>query len=186
MSDEKLQRLVSKLAGQLAAQAVEEYENEVYDMGVESPIEELMVAALSFALRSRDHHGSGEFGRNWFFHAGLPGSFETLNPKRDWRGFEIHCQFPIGKYQADFFVDLVHWRGQRIFAVIECDGHDYHERTKEQARHDKERDRYFQSLGLLVLRYTGSEIYKDALKCAVSALEIIEQRAEALAKAGAE
>lgn len=50
--------------------------------------------------------------------------------------------------------------------IVECDGHDFHERTKEQAAKDRSRDRAFQLLDYSVLRFTGSEIYKDAWACA--------------------
>lgn len=50
--------------------------------------------------------------------------------------------------------------------IVECDGHEFHEKTKEQAQRDKSRDRIFQANGFTVLRFTGSEIYQDAEKCA--------------------
>ena len=49
--------------------------------------------------------------------------------------------------------------------VVECDGHDFHERTKEQARKDRRRDRELQAKGYLVLRYTGSEVWRDPWGC---------------------
>ena len=45
--------------------------------------------------------------------------------------------------------------------VVEVDGHDFHERTKEQAKRDKERDRYFTKVGYKIYRYTGSEVYQN-------------------------
>lgn len=75
-----------------------------------------------------------------------------------------HCGYPIvtpqaqvGKYRADF---LVEWKGKKV--VIECDGHDFHEKTKKQAAHDKKRDRDISLLGYQIRRYTGSEIYQNA------------------------
>jgi very-short-patch-repair endonuclease len=53
-----------------------------------------------------------------------------------------------------------------VRVVVECDDHEYHERTKQQAIRDKTRDRAFQAQGFQVLRFTGSEIWRDALKCA--------------------
>lgn len=49
--------------------------------------------------------------------------------------------------------------------IIECDGHDYHEKTKEQAKRDKRRDRKLQSAGYRIMRFTGSEIYSSPHKC---------------------
>lgn len=49
---------------------------------------------------------------------------------------------------------------------IECDGHDFHERTKEQAQRDREKDREIQRRGFSILRFTGSEIYQNPASCA--------------------
>lgn len=73
----------------------------------------------------------------------------------------ISCQRQIGQYRVDFLVTAT-FSDDKI--VIECDGHDFHEKTKEQAKHDKERDRYLTSQGYKILRYTGSEIYNDFVK----------------------
>lgn len=71
-------------------------------------------------------------------------------------GFRV--QPKIGKYTVDFLATASF---SDIMVVIECDGHDFHEKTKEQAKHDKERDRWLTSQGYKILRYTGSEIYND-------------------------
>lgn len=69
-------------------------------------------------------------------------------------------------YRADFLVILnARGRGVNPLVVIECDGHDYHERTKEQAARDRKRDRDIQRLGIPVLRFTGSEIVRDIDEC---------------------
>ena len=54
--------------------------------------------------------------------------------------------------------------------IIECDGHDFHDRTREQARKDRSRDRALQSLGYRVFRYTGSEIWSNVFMCAHEAV----------------
>ena len=78
-------------------------------------------------------------------------------------------QSKIGRYRADFLVVLRRAAPSgvsRVVAAVECDGHDYHERTKEQASRDKKRDRYMQSKGILVLRYTGSDIWNGPFEYA--------------------
>ena len=55
--------------------------------------------------------------------------------------------------------------GQTVLVAVECDGHDFHEKTKQQAARDKKRDRDLQKLGWRVLRFTGSEIHRDAKGC---------------------
>lgn len=49
--------------------------------------------------------------------------------------------------------------------VVELDGHDFHERTPEQAQSDKSRDRALQALGWHVLRFTGREVLRDPERC---------------------
>lgn len=44
--------------------------------------------------------------------------------------------------------------------AIEIDGHNFHERTKEQAARDKWRDREIQKAGYKLFRYTASEVYE--------------------------
>ena len=54
--------------------------------------------------------------------------------------------------------------------VVEVDGHDFHERTKEQAQRDKTRDRDLQAAGFIVFRFTGREVHS---RVDDKALEII-------------
>lgn len=75
--------------------------------------------------------------------------------------FGIKTQYPIGKYRADFL--LVSWDAKAV--IVECDGHDFHERTKEQAARDRQKDRDIQGSGHVILRFTGSEIWADPMKC---------------------
>lgn len=77
------------------------------------------------------------------------------------------------RYRADFMI-YVSGAKQRHRIVIECDGHDFHEKTKAQAQRDKSRDRFFISHGVPVLRYSGSEIFKDPYAAASAAYSEIE------------
>lgn len=63
---------------------------------------------------------------------------------------------------APNFERLGDWR--RL--IVECDGHDFHERTKAQARRDRSRDRAAQLVDIPIFRFTGSEIWRDPLGCA--------------------
>jgi very-short-patch-repair endonuclease len=65
-------------------------------------------------------------------------------------------------YRLDFALFCErNWGEGEIKIAIECDGHNFHEKTKEQAQRDKARDRYLQSKGWVVARYTGSEIVNN-------------------------
>jgi very-short-patch-repair endonuclease len=80
----------------------------------------------------------------------------VTNPPHD--GLIVWPQRQFGSYRIDFSInDLL---------FVECDGHDFHERTKEQAARDRERDRFCQLEGRRVLRFTGAEIVRDAWSCA--------------------
>lgn len=80
-------------------------------------------------------------------------------------GVAVFPQAQIDNYRVDFLIRAVNY-GCVEQVVVECDGHDFHEKTKEQARKDKSRDRELQAIGYKVYRYTGSEIYADAFDLA--------------------
>ena len=84
-----------------------------------------------------------------------------------WPGFgtEFHCQGELLGYHPDFVFET-YCNGYMRRLIVECDGHDFHERTKAQAARDRARDRKFILAGHRVLRFTGSEIHGDARACA--------------------
>jgi len=86
----------------------------------------------------------------------------------------VKPQTKIGKYRADFIVNLFCVNGCNQY-VIECDGHDFHEKTKEQAQYDKQRERFFVQNDYRVLRYSGSEIYKCFWKIGEELYSIFEK-----------
>ena len=92
---------------------------------------------------------------------------------------DFTAQAEIGKYKVDFFVYVICCSNSKEF-IIECDGHDFHEKTKEQAKHDKERDRFLQSIGYPVYRFTGSEIYNSPLSVMFEIREIVKNYLEEL------
>lgn len=126
-----------------------------------SPIERLMLAALSYEFA--EHHGD-IFAPIWNW-------YERETP----RACSLEPQKQIGPYSADFAITIMpndhHALPARV--VIECDGHAFHEKTKEQAAHDKARDRYMTERGWVVMRFTGSEIYADARACAASVERVV-------------
>lgn len=92
-------------------------------------------------------------------------------PDIDRFNITIRQQYKISvrgkEYRADFLVSLEHrdssaddWT-RLLQLVVEVDGHEFHERTKAQAQYDKSRDRAFTKQGFLVLRFTGSEVFRS-------------------------
>lgn len=128
----------------------------------ESPIEQMMFAALAWV--DMPIFGSGgamsellmihNVDEDAFLAQGQPFA-------------RLLLQHPLDKYRVDFLVRAAfHGRDPTDLLVIECDGHDYHERTKQQAQRDRGRDRFMQASGLRVFRFTGSEIWRDPHACA--------------------
>lgn len=92
---------------------------------------------------------------------------------------EYRRDFPIavtpqinigGLRRADFLISALDYRSDHHnpsirTLIIECDGHEFHERTKEQAANDKSRDRGCQMAGHQVFRFAGSEIWNSPLQC---------------------
>lgn len=75
-------------------------------------------------------------------------------------------QHPVAKYYADFAIP------EKQIA-IEIDGHDFH-KTKEHRTRDAQRDRTFTEQGWTVLRFTGTEIFKNVQRCVRQVLSIVE------------
>lgn len=68
-------------------------------------------------------------------------------------------QFRWNDYRIDFCLRA--WARPDRMVFVECDGHDFHERTKEQAERDRSKDRAIQAAGIGILRFTGREIWRD-------------------------
>jgi very-short-patch-repair endonuclease len=126
----------------------------------DSPIEKMLLASVLVL--------SQEFGYDFIdFYYDIP--HKKLHSPCD---LGIECQFEVGKFKIDFcftkkeYDSRVPNQMKTTSVLVECDGHDFHERTKEQARRDRSRDRKLQLLGYSILRFTGSEIWADPYKCA--------------------
>lgn len=75
----------------------------------------------------------------------------------------------VGKYRPDII--LVSADKKIIF---EIDGFAYHN-TQEQLTKDKQRERDLSLMGYKVYRFSGTEIYRNAQKIALEAIEIIKK-----------
>ncbi len=91
---------------------------------------------------------------------------------------ELSRENKKGKYRTDFLFEV--FRDAEIKAeneqgfieiekmaeivariILEVDGHDFHEKTKEQAIRDKSRDRFMTKKGFPIFRFTGSEVFNQ-------------------------
>lgn len=136
---------------------------EVFEVLCESPIEIMLGAAayLSFST------ALGPLSPTKLLRVQQYG--EDLTYSGQW---VLVPQFQWGKYRIDFalYTKLPY----PIF--IECDGHDFHERTKQDAQRDREKDRTIQAAGIPILRFTGSEIYRSPHDCAYQIFNFTSSR----------
>lgn len=132
----------------------------------ESPIEQLLLACM-FA----NDWGPNEHPFSNHYHLHKEVSEMGLKPT-PWilaaDGAACFCvlQLPVTfgplSYRADFaFLGTSAPGDAPVRICVELDGHDFHERTKEQASRDKRRDRAFAANGWTMLRFTGSDVFRD-------------------------
>lgn len=85
--------------------------------------------------------------------------------------FRILLQQSIDKYRVDMLIEWYAKHGsEHLKFAVECDGHIFHERTKEQAKRDKAKDRFLQSQGWYIFRVTGAEIHNNSCLTALMLL----------------
>jgi very-short-patch-repair endonuclease len=96
---------------------------------------------------------------------------------------KLQPQKPFRTEAGEFFLDYVVTSADNdspTFAVaIELDGHEFHEKTKEQVIQDKRRERAILQAGikdrLTVLRFSGSEIVRNCKGCIAEVVKFIEK-----------
>lgn len=173
-SDEKLSALIDDWRQSIML-TTEQYlldDMETILRECESPIERLMAVALWFAAWPFESMLTTPV---WMASDWRPTATPPLGD--DYAAVFISPQQQIGDARVDFLI-VGHWRNEEhpwCRIIVECDGHDFHERTKAQAEKDRARDRRFQSENYIVLRFTGSEIYRDPDKCAEEVVIAFEQ-----------
>ena len=130
----------------------------------ESPLEQVFFAYLML-------ESSGQFERiSWFANGRYLASSESSGDG----GFCGYIQAKTGPYYPDFYMEFndrelgVNW----FKLAIECDGHEFHEKTKQQVARDKRRDRWFALHGISLIRFSGHEVWRSPTECAEQALEV--------------
>ncbi len=70
-----------------------------------------------------------------------------------------------GSYEVDFLIVSKDPTLLTVKIAIELDGHEFHEKTQQQVRKDKVRERAILKQGVTVLRFSGSEIVRNGRGC---------------------
>lgn len=120
-----------------------------------SPVEEMFLAALLSSDRAVNVVLLDPEGNRHFL---------TDNPDYPER-YLVQPQFRVGRYRCDFLITMK-WNEYQTSVVVEIDGHEFHEKTKQQVSKDKARERSIVSSGYRVLRFSGSDVFNNALPCA--------------------
>ncbi len=139
----------------------------VYERVNRSPIEKLLCAEMLFII-------------DGYQRPRLIGDNAKPDPKEKWASFLIP-QYRMFNHAFDFAIISVNGTHSKT-VLLECDGHDFHERTKEQAARDRSFDRKVQAAGGTFLRFTGAEIVKSPRACAVEVERLVEAMMEDLIK----
>jgi very-short-patch-repair endonuclease len=104
-----------------------------------------------------------------FYGQGIPSRFVS-----EMDDLAVFSQVRAAGYRIDIVVAvrLHRFRTWPQLVLVECDGHDWHERTSQQAARDRARDREISAkCGVAPVRFTGSEIFRDQDGCAREVIE---------------
>ena len=168
-----IEKLSSQLAEMVSCNIQMGYTN--WGTAITSPIERLLAVGIinlvaldefEFFIFTDSFLSDGQNPPSYFQHrSSINGTVVIEYQKRelDWL--------------ADFVISAPTYTDKKI--IVECDGHDFHERTKEQAMRDRARDRSTQSAGYHMMRFTGAELFRDPIKCVREILQALKKFAEA-------
>lgn len=114
---------------------------------IKSPIEQIFITAFDLYIMQENKKNIFLFPQ---------ASIETSNKK-----YIVDFLFLPDEFVNSFDTD------RKI--IIECDGHEFHQKTKEQVVKDNEREYDLKMAGYEIIRFSGSQIFNDPLKCAENA-----------------
>ena len=115
---------------------------------IESPIEAMLLAELYRRQEVREVVSGSP-----------PADHTFVFPK-----LKITTQVNLKTDAGDFRVDIL-VEALGVCVAVECDGAEFHGSAEQKAR-DRDRDAALRRAGLIVARFTGREIFRDAPACA--------------------
>jgi hypothetical protein len=106
----------------------------------------------------------------------------TIVENFTWDAYHLTLQAGFPQFIIDeksTRVDILIWSpdNENLKLIVECDGFQYHN-TKETFARDRKRDRLFQSKGYQVVRFSGTEIFKDPVGVSVELFDFIQTNFE--------
>lgn len=172
------EELLRKQAYALADAVFDDLDEEPYCSVGDSPIEKLFFRAFMVTgWLGRRAHGV------WLSHGmqawasgekhGAPFGKLMIEPQVQLPGWRVDFMISAWSFGTIHHRTLGKQQGEEGWRklIVECDGHDFHERDKKQAKRDRSRDRWAADNGYDVYRFTGSEIHNNPMKCADQVFE---------------
>jgi hypothetical protein len=89
----------------------------------------------------------------------------VVQPEVDTREERYRLDFSVALSDARLLADAAKFGLPLPQIGIELDGHDFHERTKEQVTHRNRRDRHLQRSQWVMFHFSGSELFRDPVRC---------------------
>lgn len=174
---QKIAQLRREFVQSESEQAMASFDAIATGKAADSPIESLAIAAMLcngyHAPASVDEWRATE---NRFAKLHLDPKMFLVHEEFGELGLQVSSDLNGTKVRFDM-VAIVAWTEAVI--VIEYDGHDFHERTREQARRDKSRDRLVTLRGWEPVRFTGAEVYEDPVAPFDHIVETYSRKAQA-------
>ena len=146
----------------------------VQDKKITSPIEQYIFIALHLT-----------FGHNFYPEI----DSHIINGEHFYEGYSIHPQYELDNYRCDFMVSYIprmtkledcQRPGMQKRVIVECDSQTWHERTEDERRYEKARDRAFIKAGFHAFHFTGKEIMADPLLVAAEIVAFVTDHDKAL------
>ena len=105
-------------------------------------------------------------------------NINLYNPYIDIIDIEKQIDIKCGKnkYRVDFQIPVIYKNQENIMFVIECDGYEFHQKTKQQVEYDNKRQRDLQEAGYEIIKFSGTEIWHRPYRCACEIKNIILSR----------
>lgn len=95
---------------------------------------------------------------------------------------QVEIQTKNKKYIVDFYIEsdscINKFIKKDFKLIIECDGYNFHQKTKKQVDYDNQREYDLKMEKYEILRFSGSKIYNEPIKCAEEILEYIREKNE--------
>jgi very-short-patch-repair endonuclease len=104
----------------------------------------------------------------------------TVTPQSEFEDFRDSNHQLVGR--VDFLLQCEVGTGVFYKLGVELDGHEWHEKSKDQARNDRERERALLADTALnaLIRFTGSEVFRDPERAASGAINVLANQCETI------